>query len=180
MAPRVILHLGGNTARVYKTLSLALTFPQATIVVSSEADPVFMIDQFRQAGVLDRVVFNFKAWDTLTNFTDTLRIVRDLGATQVFVVTEPFHMRRAMMLARVIYWLEGIKPIAAPTSTLSSHRDPIIRLVKDFFRVWVWKWTTYVIAEPDLKHARKQTIQTYAHEAARELLRIRNIPPAGS
>ena len=56
---------------------------------------------------------DFSAWDTVTNLALTKDlIVRQIGATNLHVVTETFHLPRAMIIARGVYLFEEMNVIA--------------------------------------------------------------------
>lgn len=143
----VILHLGGNIARLEKTAELAWQYPNAKIVISSELPRSEIIRQLKLFGVsLDRCCLDFKAWDTVTNFTETLPIMRTLRARRVLVVTDLFHMRRSMAIARAVYFLRRITPVACPFmggDLARTEHDQLVRT--DMFRGWFWRITGWLL-----------------------------------
>jgi uncharacterized SAM-binding protein YcdF (DUF218 family) len=143
----VILHLGGNIARLEKTAELAWQHPTAQVVISSELPRSEIIRQLQLLGVnLERCHLDFKAWDTVTNFTKTLPLLRTLRARRVLVVTDQFHMRRSMAIARAAYFLRGITPIACPYKSgdlTLAEDDQLVQT--DTFRAWFWRVTGWLL-----------------------------------
>lgn len=101
---KVILELGGNIARMDKAIELMQANPGAWLIVSSEGDPVACMQKLKDAGVDPaRTMLDYKAWDTVTNFTNTKPLVESLKPDELMVVTDGFHMLRAMTIARLVY-----------------------------------------------------------------------------
>jgi uncharacterized SAM-binding protein YcdF (DUF218 family) len=77
----------------------------------------------------DAIVLDENARSTIENFACSLPILEQLGAKRVLVVTEPWHMRRSMLLAR----RHRIDARAAPaTSTIwQSPRHAAYWLFRD-------------------------------------------------
>lgn len=111
----VILHLGGNWRRVERTAAEALRRPNATIVISSEGNKSLLTEYLNSRNIApSRVVFDDKAYDTVGNFTDTYKLIRQIGAQIVYVVTNDWHMKRSMAIANTAYAFTGIVPVACP------------------------------------------------------------------
>ena len=137
---RLILHLGGSLDRANKAIELANLYPDAPILVSSEGGDV--VKYYTDRGIpAERVFLDPLAWDTVTNFTATLKRVRkEFKAKEVFVVTHDFHMKRSMRIANAVYWLRGIKPIPSPSGP-PSHEEKPEYVSTDTKRAWVWRLT---------------------------------------
>lgn len=152
----VILHLGGNIARLEKTAALAWQYPTAKLVISSELPRTEVIRQLQLLGIsLDRCCLDYQAWDTVTNFTKTLPILRTIGAARVLVVTDLFHMRRSMAIARAVYFLRGIKPVACPYMGGNLTQTETNELViTDALRAWCWRLTGWLFYYRDIYNER--------------------------
>ena len=152
----VILELGGNINRLYKVLELAEQYPQAKIVVSSEGGPDRCVAILRGAGITDdRFLFDFNAWDTVTNFTNTLKLIKSFRPKNVYVVTDKFHMKRSMAIANAVFFLSFIKLIPCPYMGSEPHDPENPKYVRDDrFRAWLWRLTGHLKYYPNVKDAR--------------------------
>jgi uncharacterized SAM-binding protein YcdF (DUF218 family) len=141
MATKVILGLGGNINRLDKAIELALTNSPSYLIISSESDPAACLQKVKNAGLdPSRVILDYTAWDTVTNFTNTKRIVDALGPDELLVVTDGFHMLRSMTIGRLVYWGSKTKVTAHPSSP--KNRDEDLKLVLlDTFRALVSRLT---------------------------------------
>ena len=157
----VILELGGNTRRLYKAVELADQYPQAKIVVSSEGNPDRCISILRGAGIRDdRFVFDFNAWDTVTNFIGTLNLIKSFRPKKVYVVTDKFHMKRSMAIARGVFFLSFIKLIPCPYMGSEPHDpEPAKYIRMDRYRAWLWRLTGHLKYFPHVKEDRMPTIR---------------------
>jgi len=137
---KLILHLGGGMDRANKCIELAKIHPDAMILVSSEGGNP--LEYYSQRGVdPNRVFLDYTAWDTLTNFTHTLkRVKKEFRTEKVFVVTHDFHMRRSMAIANAVYWMRGITPIACPSGG-PEHKEAENLVSDDTIRAWIWRLT---------------------------------------
>jgi len=156
---KLILHLGGGMSRADKCIELANLYPDAPILVSSEGGNP--IEYYSQRGIdPNRVFLDYDAWDTLTNFTHTLRRVKkEFRAQKVFVVTHDFHMKRSMRIAEAVYWLRGIKPIASPSGP-PSHEEKPNYVRDDTIRAWVWRLTGLLFYWKSVREARSKMLGT--------------------
>ena len=135
---KLILHLGGDPRRADKCIELANLYPDTPILVSSEGGD--MLKYYTDRGINpERVFIDMLAWDTVTNFTATLKRVRkEFKAKKVFVVTTDFHMERAMKIANAVYWMRGIRPV--PVMSVSpTHKEKYVR--QDQIRAWIFRLT---------------------------------------
>jgi len=152
----VILELGGNTSRMKTAIALAKIYPDAQIIISSEGNPVGVNDMLEAAGISeDKYIFDYNAWDTVTNFTKTLQLVKSYKPQNVYVVTDQFHMRRSMVIARAVYVLQGINLHPVPylgTTSKGSEDDYLVKT--DCLRAWLWRLTGYLKYSPDVKQRR--------------------------
>jgi len=150
----VILELGGNIARMDTALQQCKKCPSAKLIVSSEGSPDAVMQKVNDAQVSwDRVLLDFNAWDTVTNFTKTVGLVRSFQPHSVYVVTDEFHMKRAMAIARAVYFLHGIRLVPVPHP--SEKKNESRKLVRqDRFRAWLWRLTGYLKYWPDVLEQR--------------------------
>jgi len=114
---KVILELGGNVARMDKAIELVKQNPGSFFIVSSESDPVTCVQKIKIAGLdPSRTTLDYSAWDTVTNFTNTKRIIDSINADELMVVTDGFHMLRSMTIGKIVYFGSKTKLSAHPSS----------------------------------------------------------------
>lgn len=149
----IILHLGGNIARAHTAAKLAQAFPEAKIVVSSELGDVHAI--YNSYGIAsERITVDMEAWDTVTNFTHTYKLLQNLGCKRLFVVTDQFHTYRSMLIALCI-WGGKVPIYICPHGYSTSTGDERIALW-NFARSLLWRLTGVLIYEKSVKEARAQ------------------------
>jgi uncharacterized SAM-binding protein YcdF (DUF218 family) len=125
---KIILSLGGNPERLNTAIPLLQANPGSHLVISSESPIPTILDKLNSAGVNpSQYTIDETAWDTVTNFTNTMPLVKKLGATELMVVTDGFHMLRSMCVARLIYFKSGTTLSAHPSSP--ENRNESIGLV---------------------------------------------------
>lgn len=166
----VILELGGNPSRIYRVIELAQQYPSAQIVISSEGSPDLVVGLLRGAGITDaRFILDFKAWDTVTNFTHTLQLVRSYVPGTLYVVTDQFHMKRAMAIARAVYFLRGIKVVPVPYMGSEPHPPESGELIRyDQMRSWIWRLTGYLQYDKAVKDQRMPGIEADEQHARQQ------------
>ena len=137
----VVLWLGGNSARGEMAASVAISRPGSVVVVSTEGDPRGCLQKLLDRGIAkERVILDYKAWDTVTNFSLTWPLIEKLGAKTVYVVTDGFHMRRSMGIAKIVYAGRGVKALAMPSSP-SGAKEPWRLTIEDWLRAALWRLT---------------------------------------
>ena len=133
----VILSLGGNPARMDTAISLCEAYAGSHLVVSSESPADVVLQKLNASSLTpDRYTIDESAWDTVTNFTNTMPLVKRLGATELWVVTDGFHMLRSMCIANLIYFKSGISVSAHPSSPV-DHQESKRLVLFDTFRAAV-------------------------------------------
>jgi uncharacterized SAM-binding protein YcdF (DUF218 family) len=138
----IILHLGGSLQRLTKTIQLAKEKPTSLIIVSSEGDPREVMRTLLGAGIERyRIVLDYQAWDTVTNFTKTKPLIKKTGTTKLYVVTDGFHMTRSMGIGHIVYFGSDMSLVACPSSDGGS--EPWDLLIGDWIRALVWRLTGY-------------------------------------
>jgi hypothetical protein len=137
----IIIELGGNPRRLNKAIEVYRQHPDALILISSECCPELCVNMLKAGNVPEaNYIFDFNAWDTVTNFTETYNFVRSKRAKKLFIVTDKFHMRRSIAIATVVYFLTGVELI--PCESLEgdlSRTEPDAQVVNAFFRALAWK-----------------------------------------
>jgi uncharacterized SAM-binding protein YcdF (DUF218 family) len=81
-----IIHLGGSVHRLNKAIEVYRQHPGAFIIISSESNTQQCVDKLKAAGIPSSdYVFDFNAWNTITNFTATYNYIRKRGTKTLFV-----------------------------------------------------------------------------------------------
>lgn len=141
--PQAILVLGGSPDREKFAAELALDHPDLPIWVSSGSPKEYSEWVFDNAGVApDRIHLDYRAVDTLTNFTTLVDDLKSQGITSFYLVTSDYHMRRAQWIAEIIGSNRGVVFKSVPIP--SDHPpEPIFKVVRDSGRAVVWVLTGY-------------------------------------
>lgn len=137
--PEAILVLGGGTGREEEAAKLAQYYPTLEVWVSSgkkTPEPAYAV--FQAAGVSrDRIHLDYRATDTVTNFTTLVTDFKQRGIHHLYVVTSDFHMPRAQTIATVVLGSQGIAftPVSIPSDRPSEE---MTRIVRDSVRSVLW------------------------------------------
>ena len=141
--PQAIFVLGGSPDREKFAANLALKYPDLPLWVSSGSPEEYSYWVFDQAGVdRQRLHLDYRAVDTLTNFTTLVDDLKNRGITSVYLVTSDYHMRRAQWIAEIIGAQRGVifKIVPIPTD---RSTEPILKALRDSGRAIVWLITGY-------------------------------------
>jgi uncharacterized SAM-binding protein YcdF (DUF218 family) len=141
--PQVIFVLGGEEEREIFGAKFAHTHPELPVWISSGAPPNYAKKVFKKAGVSgDNLHLDYRAIDTVTNFTTLVDRFKSQGISSVYLVTSDDHLPRARIIGEIVFGSKGIKvkPI-----TFESGRDsePIQKTIRDGFRSVLWLITGY-------------------------------------
>ena len=141
-----IIHLGGNVQRLNKAIETYHQNPGAFIIISSEDGTQQCVNKLKAAGIPNTdYVFDFNAWDTVTNFTATFDYIRKRGTKTLFVVTDKFHMPRAMAIAKIVYLFTGIKLVACESLEGDLSRvESKAKVQEAVIRTTLWKFFGYL------------------------------------
>ena len=131
---KVVLELGGNVARMGKAIELVKQNPGSFFIVSSESGPATCLQKIKDAGLdPSKITLDYTAWDTVTNFTNTKRIVDSINPDELMVVTDGFHMLRSMTIGKIIYLGSKTKLSAHPSSP-KDHDESLRAVLWDAIR----------------------------------------------
>jgi uncharacterized SAM-binding protein YcdF (DUF218 family) len=134
----VILHLGGSPERAITAARLAASRPESKVVVSSEGQG--FEGYYEAAGITkERIIVDEAAWDTVTNFTHTYKLLKSLGCSRLFVVTDLFHCYRASLIA-LACWGGRVPFYVVPHGDSIRESDEAIAWA-DFARTLCWRLT---------------------------------------
>ncbi|MEG3858752.1 YdcF family protein [Microcoleus sp. herbarium12] len=143
MKPQALLVLGGATEREVFAAKFAREHPVLPIWVSSGSNPEFAEWVFSEAGIKsDRLHLDYRAVDTVTNFTTLVDELKAKGIESVYLITSDDHMRRAQIIGEIVLGSRGIsfKPVAVPSGRTP---EPVQKALRDGARAIMWLTTGY-------------------------------------
>ena len=161
----VILHLGGSPERAITAARLAAAHPSSKVVVSSEGQG--FAGYYEAAGIApERIIIDNAAWDTVTNFTHTYKLLRGLSCSRLYVVTSMFHCYRSMLIA-LACWGGRVPIVIVPHGINTRESDERIAFA-DFARGLCWRIFGLI---PFSKAVREQRVPGYelSNEHGREI-----------
>ncbi len=146
--PQLILVLGGDADRERVAAHLART-DGLPVVVSGGTNPEYATWLFREREGLpaDQVRLDYRARDTLTNFTSLVDDLRRSRIRHALLITSRDHMDRALLVGRIVAGSRGIHltPVAVPCGAACVTENPA-KVWGDGLRALVW-----VISGQDLR-----------------------------
>jgi uncharacterized SAM-binding protein YcdF (DUF218 family) len=144
--PQAILVLGGSTSKLERekfTADFARKHPNLPIWISGGSPPRVTKKVFAKFGVDPRRLhLDYRANNTVENFTTTVDDLKKSGIKSVYLVTSDYHMRRARVIGEIVLSSRGIdfKPVAVPSE---NSPEPIEKSIRDGVRAIVWVATGY-------------------------------------
>lgn len=145
--PQALLVLGGDKQRELFAAKFAQNYPSLPIWVSSGTNREFAEWVFSEAGIKsDRLHLDYRAVDTVTNFTTLVDELQAKGIESVYLITSDDHMRRAQIIGEIVLGSRGIsfKPVAVPSGRTP---EPMEKAVRDGARAIMWLTTGYTGAD---------------------------------
>jgi uncharacterized SAM-binding protein YcdF (DUF218 family) len=138
-APQLILVLGGDVARERRAGQLAQRYG-LPLMVSGGSNPEYARWLFRQEGLPpQQYQLDYRASDTVTNFTTVVDDLQRSGIRNVLLVTSSDHMDRALLVGRIIAGSRHIQltPVTVPCGPrcVPERRSKAWR---DGFRAVIW------------------------------------------
>jgi uncharacterized SAM-binding protein YcdF (DUF218 family) len=141
--PQVIFVLGGEEERELFAAKFAHTHPNLPVWISGGAPQGYAKRVFKKAGVAtDNLHLDYRAIDTVTNFTTLVDRFESKGITSVYLVTSDDHMQRARSIGEIVFGSRGIK-VKPVTFNSGRPSEPIQKTVRDSFRSLIWLTTGY-------------------------------------
>ncbi|MEM7063167.1 MAG: YdcF family protein [Cyanobacteria bacterium P01_B01_bin.77] len=139
--PQAILVLGGSYRRELTAAQLASQKTDLEVWVSSgmlppQANKIFITEDVS----LSRVNLDYRATDTVTNFTTLVSQLQANNIQHIYLITSDFHMPRATSIA---FWVLGSRGIAYTPVAVPSHQspEPYHKIFRDVVRSWLWLLT---------------------------------------
>lgn len=146
--PQAILTLGGGANREEFTALFAKFYPDIKIWVSSGILPHEARAIFHAAGIMDdRFHLDYRAKDTVTNFTTLVEVFQQQQIQHIFLITSKFHMPRAKAIATLVLGSRGIAftPVSVPSQ--ATELESTDRILRDIARSLLWIITGYTGTE---------------------------------
>jgi len=141
-SPQAILTLGGSSDREEFTALFAQNNPALEIWVSSGfLAPNRARQLFQAAGIPDRRVhIDYRAVDTVTNFTSLIAEFKKRNIRHLYVITSDYHMPRAKSIATFVLGSQGIAftPVSVPSNKPAESWWHVLR---DIGRAILWLFT---------------------------------------
>lgn len=141
--PQGILILGGSHARESFSAQFAHLYPTIPIWLSSGPDDAISHQIFLNNNIsLDRVYFDNRATDTVSNFTTLVDDFKRKKIKHLYIVTSDYHISRASAIATIVLGSKGIafSPVGVPEN---REPEPTFKTIRDTFRAIVWVITGY-------------------------------------
>jgi uncharacterized SAM-binding protein YcdF (DUF218 family) len=157
--PEAVFVLGGHENRERFAAKLAQQNPKLPVWISSGSPQGYIEKIFIRSGITrDRLYLDYRARDTVTNFTTVVDRLKARGIDSVYLITSENHMLRALIVGEIVFGSRGIKikPIAVPAD---SPPESIGKCLRDTFRAILWVTTghtgrtllRYRVVEPKLE-----------------------------
>mgnify|MGYP003337652519 CR=1 FL=1 len=140
--PQLILVLGGDVDRERVAGELARR-DGLPVLVSGGSNPEYAQWQFGQQGLgQGRVQLDYRATDTLSNFTSVVDELKRAKVRHVLLVTSSDHMNRALLVGRLVAGSRGITltPVSVPCGEL-CHPEGRRKVWGDGLRAGLWVLT---------------------------------------
>lgn len=140
--PKAVFVLGGAEEREVFAAQFAQQH-QLPIWVSSGSPKGYVEKIFAKAGIeRDRLHLDYRAVDTVTNFTTLVAELKAKGINSVYLITSDNHMRRARVIGDIVFGSRGIalKPISVDSG---KQPESIRKCLRDASRAVLWLTTGY-------------------------------------
>jgi uncharacterized SAM-binding protein YcdF (DUF218 family) len=138
VTPDAILVLGGEPERELFAARFASQYPNIEIWVSGGSPKGYAQSIFAKKGIsADRLHLDYRAEDTVTNFTTLVSEFQDRGIRSVYLVTSEDHMLRARTIGEIVLGTKGIliEPVTIPTE---RSPEPVNKTIRDAGRALLW------------------------------------------
>lgn len=140
--PQLILVLGGDVERERAAGELARR-DGLPVLVSGGSNPEYATWQFERQGLAaGRVRLDYRATDTLSNFTSVADELKRAKVRHVLLVTSSDHMPRALLVGRLVAGSRGIAltPVPVPCG-VRCHPEGNRKVWGDGLRAALWVLT---------------------------------------
>ncbi len=148
--PQAIVILGGSTSALERekfAAAFAREHPSLPILISSGSPKEPTEGVFAEAGVdLERLSLDYRAVDTVTNFTTIAADLQAQGIHKIYLITSDYHMRRARTIGEIVLGSRGIdlQPVSVPTD---RPQESLAKTLRDGGRAVLWVTTGHTGAD---------------------------------
>ena len=144
--PQLILVLGGDIDREVAGIKIAkeLNIP---LIISGGSNSQFSDWLIKEGGISeDLVKRDYRAKDTLTNFTSIIDDLNEEEITHILLITSKYHIERAKVVCEIIASSRGIRltSLSIPCKSFCSVKEQKESVPKrniDFVRSIIWVTT---------------------------------------
>ena len=137
--PQAIFVLGGSVERERFAAEFAHQHPDLPIWISGGSPKDYAKRIFTKAGVeSDRLHFDYKAVDTVTNFTTLVDKFQANQIEKLYLITSDYHMRRAQAIGQIVLGSRGIHFIPVCVPSTRSSPEPMRKSIRDGARAILW------------------------------------------
>lgn len=139
--------MGGSPKREVYGAIYANQNPQMKIWVSSGSPREYTEEVFEKAGIQsDRYILDYRAVDTVTNFTTLVNDFQAQKITDIYVITDVFHMPRAQVIGSLVLGSRGINFHPVPIPPQLSYKEFAVveaknKTLRDGIRSVFWLFT---------------------------------------
>ena len=147
--PELVLVLGGDVDRERMGARLArqLELPLLVSGGSNREYATWLLQEERLNP--ERVILDYRARDTLSNFTSLVDELQSEGIQHVLLVTSENHLSRSMAVGQVVAGSRGIQLTGVPVAcSPACEQEGRLKQISDWLRAMAW-----VITGRDLKDA---------------------------
>jgi uncharacterized SAM-binding protein YcdF (DUF218 family) len=146
--PQAIFILGGGLDREEFAAQVTQYYPDLDIWISSGVANDESRRAFQAAGIpQQRVHRDYRARDTVTNFTTIVDNFQQQGIHHLLLITSDFHMPRAKAIATIVLGIQGITftPLPVPSN---QPKESTARIVRDIVRSLLWVVSSLTLKKP--------------------------------
>ncbi len=150
-SPQLVLVLGGDLDREERGVKLAKIM-KIPLIISSGSNPEYATWSIKQLGLdEDQFILDYRAKDTLTNFTTLVDDLEFRGIKHALLITSSDHMVRAKNVGNIISGSRGIKltSISVPCEP-NCQEESYKKIVIDILRSIIW-----VVTGQDVKQSQE-------------------------
>ncbi len=144
--PQIILVLGGDIDREVAGIKIAkeLNIP---LIVSSGSNSQYSDWLIKEGGIsVDLVKRDYRAKDTLTNFTSIIDDLKEEEINHILLITSKYHIDRAKLVGEIIASSRGIRltSLSIPCKSfclVKAQKESVKKKNIDFLRSIIWVMT---------------------------------------